>query len=127
MQFDTAKLINAVDANEVAAMVLTTHILPDIIGNMRSYSSQTCRCTTCGAKFRRMPLMGKCIECESPLIQTVTRGAVEKYLTIATDMCKQYKINDYLRSRIESIALELKLIFKEERKAQSSMMEFMGG
>ncbi|MDQ3717941.1 MAG: DNA polymerase II large subunit [Thermoproteota archaeon] len=127
MQFDTAKLINAVDANEVAAMVLTTHILPDIIGNMRSYSSQTFRCTTCGAKFRRMPLMGKCIECGSPLIQTVTRGAVEKYLTIATDMCKQYKINDYLHSRIESIALELKLIFKEERKAQSSMMEFMGG
>ena len=57
MQFDTAKLINAVDADEVAAMVLTTHILPDIIGNMRSYSSQTFRCTTCGAKFRRMPLI----------------------------------------------------------------------
>src|ERR671916_873779 len=127
MQFDTAKLINAVDANEVAAMVLTTHILPDIIGNMRSYSSQTFRCTTCGAKFRRMPLMGKCIECGSALIQTVTRGSVEKYLGIAIDMCKQYKINDYLRSRVESIALELKLIFKEEKKVQSSMMEFMGG
>jgi DNA polymerase II large subunit len=126
MQFDTAKLINAVDANEVAAMVLNTHILPDIIGNMRSYSSQTFRCTTCGAKFRRMPLMGKCIDCGSALIQTVTRGAVEKYLGIATDMCKQYKINDYLRSRIESIALELKLIFKEEKRTQSSMMEFMG-
>jgi len=127
MQFDTAKLINAVDANEVAVMVLTTHILPDIIGNMRSYSSQTFRCTTCGAKFRRMPLMGKCTECGSPLIQTVTRGAVEKYLGIATDMCKQYKINDYLRSRVESIAIELKLIFKEERRTQSSMMEFMDG
>ena len=126
MQFDTAKLINAVDANEVAAMVLNTHILPDIIGNMRSYSSQTFRCTTCGAKFRRMPLMGKCIDCGSALIQTVTRGAVEKYLGIATDMCKQYKINDYLRSRVESIALELKLIFKEEKRTQSSMMEFMG-
>lgn len=127
MQFDTAKLINAVDVNEVAAMVLTTHILPDIIGNMRSYSSQAFRCTTCGAKFRRMPLMGKCIDCGCSLIQTVTRGAVEKYFGIATDMCKQYKINDYLRSRIESIALELKLIFKEERRTQSSMMEFIGG
>jgi DNA polymerase II large subunit len=125
MQFDTAKLINAVDADEVAAMVLTTHILPDIIGNMRSYSSQTFRCTACGAKFRRMPLMGKCIDCGSALIQTVTRGAVEKYLDIATNMCKQYKINDYLRSRIESVAIELKLIFKEERHAQSSLMEFM--
>jgi DNA polymerase II large subunit len=127
MQFDTAKLINAVDADEVAAMVLTTHILPDIIGNMRSYSSQTFRCTACGAKSRRMPLMGKCIDCGSALIQTVTRGAVEKYFSIATNMCKQYKINDYLRSRIESIAMELKLIFKEEKQAQSSLMEFMGG
>jgi hypothetical protein len=32
-----------------------------------------------------------------------------------------------LRSRVESIALELKLIFKEERRTQSSMTEFMGG
>ena len=127
MQFDAAKLINAVDADEVAAMVLTTHILPDIIGNMRSYSSQTFRCTRCGAKFRRMPLMGKCINCGSALIQTVTRGAVEKYLSIATSMSKEYKISDYLRSRIESIALELKLIFKEEKQAQSSLMEFMSG
>lgn len=127
MQFDTAKLINAVDADEVAAMVLTTHILPDIMGNMRSYSSQTFRCTSCGAKFRRMPLLGKCTECQNELIQTVTRGAVEKYLGIATDMCREYKINDYLRSRVESIAMELKLIFKEEKKMQSSMTEFMGG
>jgi DNA polymerase II large subunit len=125
MQFDTAKLINAVDADEVAAMVLTTHILPDIMGNMRSYSSQTFRCTACGAKFRRMPLMGKCTACQSELIQTVTRGAVEKYLRIATDMCKQYRINDYLRSRVESLAMELKLIFKEEKKVQSSLTEFM--
>lgn len=126
MQFDTAKLINAVDADEVAAMVLTTHILPDIMGNMRSYSSQTFRCTTCGAKFRRMPLLSKCTECQNELIQTVTRGAVEKYLGIATDMCQQYKISDYLRSRVESIAMELKLIFKEEKKMQSSLTEFMG-
>jgi DNA polymerase II large subunit len=125
MQFDTAKLINAVDADEVAAMVLTTHILPDIMGNMRSYSSQTLRCTTCGAKFRRMPLVGKCSDCGSELIQTVTRGAVEKYLGIATGMCAEYKINEYLKSRVDSLAMELKLIFKEEKKTQSSMMEFM--
>lgn len=125
MQFDTAKLINAVDADEVAAMVLTTHILPDIMGNMRSYSSQTLRCTSCGAKFRRMPLVGKCSDCGSELIQTVTRGAVEKYLGIATGMCAEYKINEYLKSRVESLAMELKLVFKEEKKTQSSMMEFI--
>ena len=125
MQFDTAKLISAVDPDEVAAMVLTTHILPDIMGNMRSYSSQTLRCTSCGAKFRRMPLVGKCSECGSELIQTVTRGAVEKYLGIATGMCAEYKISEYLKSRVDSLSMELKLIFKEEKKTQSSMMEFM--
>jgi DNA polymerase II large subunit len=126
MQFDTAKMISAVDADEVAAMVLTTHILPDIMGNMRSYSSQTFRCTKCGEKFRRMPLVGKCTECGTELTQTVTRGAVEKYLGIATDFCRDYKINEYLKSRVESISTELKLIFKEEKKLQSSLTEFMG-
>jgi DNA polymerase II large subunit len=125
MQFDTAKLISAVDPDEVAAMVLTTHILPDIMGNMRSYSSQMFRCTSCGSRFRRMPLMAKCTECQSELIQTVTRGAVQKYLGIATGMCSEYNVNEYLRSRVQSLSLELKLIFKEEKKSQSSMMEFM--
>jgi DNA polymerase II large subunit len=125
MQFDTAKLISAVDADEVAAMVLTTHILPDIMGNMRSYSSQTFRCTNCGEKFRRMPLVGKCTECGNKLTQTVTRGAVEKYLGIATGFCQEYKINEYLKSRVESISAELKLIFQEEKKVQSSLTEFM--
>jgi hypothetical protein len=32
-----------------------------------------------------------------------------------------------LRSRTESVAMELKLIFKEERRTQSSLTEFMGG
>ncbi len=125
MQFDTAKLISAVDADEVAAMVLTTHILPDIMGNMRSYSSQTFRCTNCGEKFRRMPLVGKCTECGNGLTQTVTRGAVEKYLGIATGFCQEYKINEYLKSRVESISTELNLIFQEEKKMQTSMTEFM--
>lgn len=125
MQFDTAKLISAVDPDEVAAMVLTTHILPDIMGNMRSYSSQMFRCTSCGSRFRRMPLMAKCTECQSELIQTVTRGAVQKYLGIATGMCSEYNINEYLKSRVQSLSLELKLIFKEEKKSQSSMMEFI--
>ena len=127
MQFDTAKLINAVNADEVAAMVLTTHILPDIMGNMRSYSSQTFRCTSCGEKFRRMPLVGKCDKCGNELTQTVTRGAVEKYLGIATSFCDDYKINPYLRSRVDSLSTELKLIFQEKKKEQSSMTEFMSG
>jgi DNA polymerase II large subunit len=126
MQIATAKLINAVDPDEVVSMVLMTHILPDIMGNMRSYSSQAFRCSNCGQKYRRMPLMGKCIECENELLQTVTRGSVEKYIGIAINMCNQFKINDYLRSRVESLTKELKLNFKEQKKEQSTLVEFMG-
>jgi DNA polymerase II large subunit len=126
MQIATAKLINAVDPDEVVSMVLTTHILPDIMGNMRSYSSQAFRCTNCGEKYRRMPLIGRCIGCGNELLQTVTRGSVEKYVGIAANMCNQFKISDYLRSRIETLMMELKLIFKEQKKEQSTLTEFMG-
>jgi DNA polymerase II large subunit len=125
MQIFTAKLINAVDPDEVVSMVLTTHILPDIMGNMRSYSSQAFRCSRCGEKYRRMPLVGKCTGCGNELMQTVTRGSVEKYIDIASEMCKQFKINDYLRCRVESLNAELDLIFKRQKKSQFTLTEFM--
>jgi DNA polymerase II large subunit len=125
MQIATAKLINAVDPDDVVSMVLTTHILPDIMGNMRSYSSQSFRCSNCGEKYRRMPLIGKCMECEHELLQTVTRGSVEKYANIAINMCTQFKVNEYLRGRVESLMTELKLIFRERKKEQFTLNEFM--
>jgi DNA polymerase II large subunit len=125
MQLTTAKLINAVDPDEVASMVLTTHILPDIMGNMRSYSSQSFRCSNCEQKYRRMPLIGKCTECENELLQTVTRGSVEKYVDTAINICTEFRINDYLRSRVESLIAELNLIFREQDKEQFTITEFM--
>src|ERR687898_27437 len=125
MQISTARLINAVDEDEVVSMVLTTHILPDIMGNMRAYSSQTFRCSKCAEKYRRIPLRGNCLRCENELLQTVTRGSVEKYLNIAHYMCREFKINDYLRNRVESLSAELKLIFREQKKEQSTLIEFM--
>ena len=128
MQLSTAKLISAVIPDEVASMVLTTHIIPDIMGNMRSYSSQAFRCTNCGEKYRRIPIAGKCLVCDNNLIQTVTRSSVEKYVYIALDICKRFKMNDYLSSRIESLVMELNYVFKEkevQKNPQSSIFDFM--
>ena len=125
MQITTAKLINAVDADEVMAMVLTTHILPDIMGNLRAFSSQSFRCTKCGQKYRRMPLVGKCLECHHELLQTVTRGSVEKYVQTALNICSEFKINEYLTSRIETLQAELNLLFKEEVKDQHTIIDFI--
>ncbi|HJT83522.1 MAG TPA: DNA polymerase II large subunit [Nitrososphaeraceae archaeon] len=128
MQISTAKLINAVIPDEVASMVLTTHIIPDIMGNMRSYSSQAFRCTNCGEKYRRIPLAGKCLLCGNNLIQTVTRNSVEKYVYIALDIRNKFKMNDYLSSRIESLVMELNYVFKEkevQKNPQSSIFDFI--
>ena len=125
MQISTAKLINAVDPDEVVSMVLTTHILPDIMGNMRAYSSQAFRCSRCGEKYRRIPLIGKCTECGNELLQTVTRGSVEKYIDIAAHMCEQFKISDYLRCRVKSLTAELNLIFQQQKKNQFTLTDFM--
>ncbi len=128
MQISTAKLINAVIPDEVASMVLTTHIIPDIMGNMRSYSSQAFRCTNCGEKYRRIPIAGKCLLCGNNLIQTVTRNSVEKYVYIALDIRNKFKMNDYLSSRIESLVMELNYVFKEkevQKNPQSSIFDFI--
>src|SRR5919107_241659 len=124
MQISTANLINSVDTNEVISMVLTTHIIPDIMGNMRSYSSQSFRCNKCGEKYRRIPLLGKCLGCGNTLLQTVTRGSVEKYITLAEDLCNNFKVTGYLKSRIESLIVELNFIFKSKEN-QPTLLDFI--
>jgi DNA polymerase II large subunit len=125
MQISTANLINAVDADEVMSMVLTTHILPDIMGNLRAYSSQSFRCSKCGQKYRRMPLVGRCLECNNDLLQTVTRGSVEKYLQTALNISSEFRINEYLVSRISTLEKELNLLFKKSVKDQHTIIDFI--
>ena len=59
-QISLAEKIRAVDQRGVVEKVLSSHFLPDIMGNSRAFSKQKVRCTKCGAKYRRMPLTGKC-------------------------------------------------------------------
>ena len=124
MQIATANLINSVDTNEVISMVLTTHIIPDIMGNMRSYSSQSFRCNKCGEKYRRIPLYGKCLNCDHTLLQTVTRGSVEKYVLLAENMCNNFKVTNYLRSRVESLIVELNFIF-QFKEEQPTLLDYL--
>ncbi|MHB2036654.1 MAG: DNA polymerase II large subunit, partial [Nitrososphaerales archaeon] len=52
-QIEIAEKINAVNPNDVVKSVLRTHLLPDIIGNTKAYTSQRFRCKDCSAKYRR--------------------------------------------------------------------------
>ena len=82
MQIRNAELINAVNTSEIVSNVISTHLVPDIMGNLRAYARQNFRCTGCGKSFRRMPLIQTCL-CGHKLIPTITRGSVEKYLKLA--------------------------------------------
>src|SRR5436853_1832229 len=65
--------IVAVRGEEVARKVLGTHILRDLVGNLRTFTSQRSRCSKCNWKPRRAPLKGVCVKCGGKLGPTVDR------------------------------------------------------
>ncbi len=110
MQIRNAELISAVDTTEIVTNVITTHLVPDIVGNLRAYGRQKFRCTACGRKYRRTPLLSHCV-CGNELTQTITRASIEKYLRLAKRLVEKYEVGPYLRGRIATLADEIDLVF----------------
>ena len=46
LQIRNADMINVVDTKEIVSNVISTHLIPDIMGNLRAYARQSFRCTT---------------------------------------------------------------------------------
>jgi DNA polymerase II large subunit len=123
MQIRNAELINAVDANEIVTNVITTHLVPDIIGNLRAYGRQKFRCTACGRKYRRTPLLQHCI-CGNNLIQTITRPSIEKYLKLAKRLVEKYEVGPYLKGRIYTLSDEIDLVFGKRKGDQLLLTDY---
>jgi len=122
-QIELAEKIRAVDQRGVVEGVLTSHFLPDIMGNARAFSKQKVRCTSCGSKYRRIPLTGKC-KCGSNLVLSVPKGGVTKYLEISRDLVARYPISDYLVQRLEIQEFGIKSLFESDKSKQSSLDVF---
>ncbi|AFK21840.1 DNA-directed DNA polymerase II large subunit [Pyrococcus sp. ST04] len=99
-QLNLARRIRAVDENYVAETVLNSHLIPDLRGNLRSFTRQEFRCVKCNTKFRRPPMGGKCPVCGGKIVLTVSKGAIEKYLGTAKMLVTEYKVKNYTRQRI---------------------------
>jgi DNA polymerase II large subunit len=123
MQIRNADLINAVDTKEIVSYVITTHLVPDIMGNLRAYGRQSFRCTACGHSYRRMPLLQHC-SCGHKLIQTITRGSVEKYLKLAKRLVEKYDVGQYLTGRIHSLSDEIDLVFGKSKGDQLLLTDY---
>ena len=124
-QAELQKSIAAVDSKDALERVLASHFLPDIIGNARSFSKQTFRCTNCNTKYRRLPLSGKCNKCKKGnIVLTIAEGSVRKYLEIVKEIIEKYGLSHYLKQRVELISEEIDSVFVTDKKEQKSLFEF---
>jgi DNA polymerase II large subunit len=123
-QLDLALRIRAVDPNDVVARIVVHHFLPDLIGNLKAFSSQQVRCTKCGEKYRRIPLRGRCLECNGNLTLTVHESSVKKYLEITKRISTQFEVSNYLRQRIGLIEDAITSLFTNDQTQDLKLDDF---
>ena len=123
MQLNLAKLIMAVDEKDVAERLLNNHFIPDMIGNLRTFSNQKVRCTKCRRKYRRMPLSGHC-KCGNKLILTVHVGSVMKYLEMSKDIAEEFQVSPYVSQRIELLEEGMCSMFENDKVKDCKLSDF---
>ena len=130
-ELSLAERIRAVDADDVAERVLTTHFIRDLTGNLSAFSKQKFRCTRCNTTYRRMPLSGKCTRfrgkgiCNGNIVPTVHEGSVKKYLEMSKALCAKYHVSEYTRQRVEVLDLAITSTFGLEKQQQLGLSDFM--
>jgi len=111
-QFALGTTLHSVDNKMQASRLINRHLIRDMRGNLRAFGQQKVRCTKCGASYRRAPLSGSCltvvenkkdaftgelvkIRCAGKVILTVSKGAVNKYKGLMTELTEKYGCNEY--------------------------------
>lgn len=122
-QLDLGKKCRAVDERDVANKVINKHFMPDMIGNLRSFATQTVRCVKCGAKYRRVPLTGRC-RCGNNLTMTVHEASVRKYLKVSQNVCDKYGLDDYTTERIKIIEISMDSLFNNDKVKKCKLNDF---
>ncbi len=124
-QLKLARRIRAVDADDVASRVLNSHFLPDMYGNFRKFFSQEFRCTRCNAKYRRVPLSGKCLKCGNrSLTLTIHRGSIMKYMQETVKISEEFEIPWYLKIRIDNLVNTINGTFNTTEPIKGEELNF---
>ncbi len=124
MEFALEERLKNVDVRDIARRLILSHFIPDIYGNLRSYSRQTFRCVNCHGIYRRVPLVGKCTKCNGNLTLTIHKGGIEKYLKISRELTEKYDLPVYLKQRLELVEKEIKNIFEDDKIKQTGLWDF---
>ena len=128
-QFRLTDMLECVDRPDSAKRLILSHFIPDLIGNMHSYSKQQFRCVACNAKYRRVPLVGKCTRCAGKIVLTISKSSIEKYLETAIGLAERYSLEPYIRQRLFLVKDEIENVFgfvgEAEDKKQFSLTKFL--
>ncbi|MGI0134486.1 MAG: DNA polymerase II large subunit, partial [Candidatus Micrarchaeaceae archaeon] len=112
LQFSLMDRLCSVDRADTARKLIISHFIPDLIGNMNSFSKQSFRCVACNAKYRRAPLQGRCTRCGGgKLVLTISKGSIEKYLELAIELANRYNLEPYIKQRLLLVKDEIQNVF----------------
>ncbi len=120
-----AQMIRAVDAKSVAQQIISHHLIRDILGNLRAFTTQRFRCIKCGKTYRRLPLTKTCPKCGGKVNLTVYQKSVEKYLEIARILTDRFDLDQYQKTRIETIRLAIEATFENGKTKQVTLSDFL--
>ena len=123
-QLALAKQLRSVEVSEVLEAILRTHLIPDVVGNLRAFTSQRFRCKRCNRKYRRPPLKGSCSSCGGELTLTIHRGTIEKYVNLIRSLVKEYGLPSMM-GRLDLVTDEIAQLFPSPKERQVSLIEFM--
>jgi len=113
-----ATKIRAVDLAAAIGLLLNTHFLPDVMGNLKSYATQKFLCKRCRESYRRPPLSLRCsakgpegTPCGGELLPTVHEASVRKYVPLTQRLSATPGVSPYVRQRIQILSDSLSSMF----------------
>ncbi len=121
-----ADKIRAVNAADVARLVIEKHFIRDIRGNLRKFSGQEFRCVKCNEKYGRPPLIGKCRKCGNRLIFTISEGSVIKYMEPSLSLAEKYELGTYLRQSLDLTKRRIEEVFGRDKERQEGLGRWFG-
>jgi len=139
-QFALGESLYAVNNRKQSAKLIDTHLIRDMRGNLRAFGQQKVRCTKCGAKYRRVPISGKCmtitgkttdpftkevveVPCPGNLIMTVSHGAVSKYDGLMGDIIDRYGCEAYITQLYQYVSQWVESTFEDPSKGKQQTLD----
>jgi len=135
-QLELGRRIRAVNEGNVAQRLIQVHFLRDMIGNLRSFATQGVRCTKCGAKYRRVPLGGRCTStkdrgdnsgkvCGQTLTLNIHPASVSKYLELTEWIIAHYDISPFVAQRVELSKQAIESTLNATPTTQQTLGDFL--